>query len=247
MKRPSILIAAAAIALLAGCAGMRIPGVYRIDIQQGNVITQEQLAALERGMEKRKVRFILGTPLVADTFNQERWDYYYSLDRRGDERVQRIISVYFDADRLVRIGGDVEPALGPIKVDARKDELVAVPEGYRDQGLLASLAPDFLTGKPKRRVEPEQAPVPGRETVPLAAGQPVAVAISTEDERFLRELMADFGRGPQPIRAGGVTAAGDATVSDQDQARDEQAQEEGVLSRWARRLGPPPDISSPRD
>ena len=134
MKRFHLLSLAVAIAALSGCGVVPMPSVYRIDIQQGNVITQDQLAALERGMEKRKVRFILGTPLLADTFNQDRWDYYYSLDRRGDDRVHRVISVFFEGERLVRVGGDVQPALGPIKSDTRKDELVRVPDGYRDEG-----------------------------------------------------------------------------------------------------------------
>ena len=60
MIRLCLIAAVATAALLTGCQELRVPGVYRIDIQQGNVITQEQLAALERGMEKRKVRFLVG-------------------------------------------------------------------------------------------------------------------------------------------------------------------------------------------
>jgi outer membrane protein assembly factor BamE len=143
--------------VLAGCAEFNVPGVYRIDVQQGNVITQAQLAALESGMEKRKVRFILGTPLVTDSFNQQRWDYYYSLEKAGEERVQRIISVFFDGDLLTRIGGDVLAATGPIKLPERIDKVVTIPDGYRDEGLFASITPGFLSDKPKRRLDEEAA------------------------------------------------------------------------------------------
>ena len=53
--------------VLGACSLSELPGLYRIDIQQGNVVTQEMLAQLEPGMDKRRVRFVLGTPLVADT------------------------------------------------------------------------------------------------------------------------------------------------------------------------------------
>ncbi len=241
LRTPLTCALVAAVALLAsGCSGFRMPGIYRIDIQQGNVITQEQLAALERGMEKRKVRFILGTPLVEDAFNQDRWDYYYSFDRRGEDRVQRVISVYFQDERLVRVAGDVRAATGPIVVDTRKDELVSVPDGYRDEGLLAALTPDFLSGKPKRQPKPaaaqtpEAAPAPGQP----AAGTPAAasgeaIRITEEDERFLRDLLEGFGREDATASA----AATSAPAVSAGQGSGQATEEEGVLSRWARRLG----------
>lgn len=245
------LCAAAATALLlGGCSTPRMPGIYRIDIQQGNVITQEQLAALERGMEKRKVRFILGTPLVADAFNQNRWDYYYSLERMGEERVQRVISVFFEDERLVRVSGGVRAATGPIVVDARKDEVVPVPEGYRDDGLLASFTPDFLSRRARRQARPDAAAEPGKEQGP-ADGTPAAreIEVSAEDERYLRELLDGFGRAPRDAAPAADTAAAPPTSGQ----RDAQDGEEGLLSRWARRLGfkdeekPPPAAPGPPD
>ena len=79
--------------MLAGCA---FPGVYRIDIPQGNVITQEMVDQLRPGLNKRQVTFILGTPLIRDTFDQDRWDYLYSYQPGGGERVQERITVFFD-------------------------------------------------------------------------------------------------------------------------------------------------------
>ena len=95
------LLALAAFLAAAGCKSPSVPIVYRPDIQQGNVITQDMVDQLEPGMDKRKVRFVLGTPLVADTFNPDRWDYYYSFSEGGGDAFVRRISVYFQDDRLV--------------------------------------------------------------------------------------------------------------------------------------------------
>ncbi|MFQ6021268.1 MAG: outer membrane protein assembly factor BamE [Acidiferrobacterales bacterium] len=92
------------IAWLGGTCGI----VYRPDVQQGNVVTQEMIDQLEIGMTRRQVRFILGTPLIEDPFHAERWDYYYLFKTRKGRNEQRLLQVIFDGDRLVEIRGDVE-------------------------------------------------------------------------------------------------------------------------------------------
>ncbi len=96
MQRKAILILICL--LMGGCSigGIRLgfPGVYRIDIPQGNVITQEMVDQLQPGMTKRQVRFVMGTPLVVDTFNQERWDYLHSMESKA-AHVPRRISACF--------------------------------------------------------------------------------------------------------------------------------------------------------
>ena len=83
---------------------------YRIEIQQGNYISQEMLAQLKLGMTRDQVRYVLGTPLVTDIFHADRWDYVYYRQRPGKFE-NRKISVHFDKDgKLARIGGDVVPA-----------------------------------------------------------------------------------------------------------------------------------------
>ena len=115
MQRKAILILICL--LMGGCSigGIRLgfPGVYRIDIRQGNVITQEMVDQLQPGMTKRQVRFVMGTPLVVDTFNQERWDYLHSMEIKGSPRTQENLSLFFDKDVLVRISGDYAPSQAP--------------------------------------------------------------------------------------------------------------------------------------
>ena len=80
---------------------------HRIDIQQGNVITEVAVNQLEPGMTKREVRYILGTPLVVDPFHQNRWDYFYFFDRRGEKNIKRRITVIFEDDLMKTIEGDI--------------------------------------------------------------------------------------------------------------------------------------------
>lgn len=84
------------------------PGVYRLNIPQGNIITQEMVDQLRPGLSKRQVNFILGTPLVKDTFDQDRWDYLYSFQPGGGERVQERLTVFFENDQLTHFVGDFE-------------------------------------------------------------------------------------------------------------------------------------------
>lgn len=86
--------------------------VYRIDVLQGNVVTADALAALQPGMTRDRVKLLLGTPMIADPFHPERWDYLYS-ERHGYKlREQRQITLYFDGDRLDYLAGDVVPTPG---------------------------------------------------------------------------------------------------------------------------------------
>jgi outer membrane protein assembly factor BamE len=87
--------------------------VYTMEIQQGNYISQEAVSQLKLGMTKDQVRFVLGTPLVADIFHENRWDYVYRRQRANSRTVEeRRVSVFFEDDKLVRLEGDVMPAGG---------------------------------------------------------------------------------------------------------------------------------------
>lgn len=89
-----------------------LPGLstYRIDIQQGNVVTQDMVDKLKPGMTRQQVRFILGTPPIVDPFRQDRWDYVYYLNRGGKLAEHRRLVLLFEGDILRRIDGDVLPA-----------------------------------------------------------------------------------------------------------------------------------------
>lgn len=112
MPLSRILFAALFGTLLAACSSK--PGFikeYKIDIQQGNVLTQDMVAQLKPGQSRDQVRFLLGTPLIADIFHQRRWDYVYRFQNGQTGAVDsRQFSVFFDPEgRLERVSGDVAP------------------------------------------------------------------------------------------------------------------------------------------
>lgn len=100
MPKARLLLLALALlsAPLAGCSP------YRIDVQQGNVLTDEALTNLKVGMTKRQVRFLLGTPPITDPFHADRWDYVYSYKKgRGGDEERRRLTLYFNGDTLARV------------------------------------------------------------------------------------------------------------------------------------------------
>lgn len=80
---------------------------FKIDVRQGNYVTQDMVAQLKPGQTKEQVRYILGTPLVTDIFHADRWDYVYRFQPGRGEPLQRRLVVFFKDNRLVRVGGDV--------------------------------------------------------------------------------------------------------------------------------------------
>ncbi len=93
--------------VLTGCSGF--PGVYKIDIPQGNIVTQEMVDKLRPGMTKKQVRFVMGTPLVEDSFNADRWDYVYTLKDTDGSFTRERLTLQFTDDRLSGLGGDFRP------------------------------------------------------------------------------------------------------------------------------------------
>ena len=152
--RAAALALAAAAGVNSGCGGMprmpEIPGVYRIDIQQGNAVDREMLDQIEIGMDRRKVRFILGTPLLVDPFHQNRWDYVYSFHTGSEPAARQRVSLHFVDDRLARIEDHLAPGTLPGVVSERTRTLITVPQRRTREGLLDALVPDFL----KRGDEP---------------------------------------------------------------------------------------------
>ena len=126
MQKLLIILITGASLVLAACSSISVPGAHKIDIQQGNVITQDMVNKLKPGMDKNQVRFVLGTPPIVDVFHQERWDYVYSLQRGSKAREQRHIALFFKDDKLVRMEGDIVPSAGAHEEQAPKETTVTV-------------------------------------------------------------------------------------------------------------------------
>ena len=101
---------------LAGCEVIRpsddvlaLVTPYKVEVVQGNVVTSEQAALVKPGVTRAQVRDLLGTPLLADVFHGERWDYVFTIRRQGTEPQMRRVVVRFagDAVKSIDTGGDL--------------------------------------------------------------------------------------------------------------------------------------------
>ncbi|TWH77406.1 Beta-barrel assembly machine subunit BamE [Azomonas agilis] len=154
--------------LLAGCA-IPIPHVYKMDIQQGNVITQDMVDQLRPGMTQRQVRFIMGSPLMTDTFHPKRWDYLYSFQAGGTRRQQERISLVFGKDnQLIGLAGDFMPGVSRdqrLLGTGQATTIVNEREGQQPVQQDEAPEPGSLLDELQREIdaiEPAPVPVPER-------------------------------------------------------------------------------------
>ena len=132
-RQTMALCVTAASLLLAACSTIDDPMArairkvtpFRVEVVQGNFVSKEQVQALRVGMSRNQVKDILGTPLIASVFHSDRWDYAFTIVRKGTQPQQRQLSVYFKDDVYVRFEGDDLPS------ESEFAERIAVPEGRK--------------------------------------------------------------------------------------------------------------------
>lgn len=199
--------------LIAGCdVSSWIPTTlkpYRIDIQQGNAVTQKMAAKLKPGMTRAQVRFALGTPLVVDPFRKDRWDYVYYYEKPGAPREYRHIVVVFKGDRLERLEGDVVPSGADGKGALGIDKPVAapstgsaaskvVPSGADGKGALGTDKPVAASGAGSAASKTESA-----ATAQSAQDKPTTEEQSRKKDKPAEPAPAEeggfFGRKPSSI------------------------------------------------
>ncbi len=168
MQNTKHLLTSLTLVGLLALAGCSFPGVYKIDIQQGNVVTQDMIDQLRPGMTRRQVRFIMGNPLLVDTFHANRWDYLYSLQPGGGERQQERMSIFFnDSDQLVSLAGDFMPGV------SRDDAILGNDNGTTVTPTGETTKPAEEPAKPGSMLEDIQRDVDGVKTVPVPTQEPL--------------------------------------------------------------------------
>ncbi|HEU4593362.1 MAG TPA: outer membrane protein assembly factor BamE [Steroidobacteraceae bacterium] len=185
MKRlalSTILLAAASM-LASGC-------VYKMNIQQGNYLVADSVSQLKEGMTRSQVRFLLGTPMVPDAFDDSRWDYYYFFSSRHIKQpLKRRLTVYFQDERVQRFENqgvptktdleqlerDLKKAIADNKKHERKPSLWKRMTG-RGGEKSGSAEPQAVPAGPKTSTEAQGQqppdPVPPSEPAPAPAGTP---------------------------------------------------------------------------
>jgi len=148
------LAALGIIAALAGCSSGKWGFPYKVDVQQGNWITQEQIALLQPGMSREQVRFALGSPMLTSVLHADRWDYPYFYKPGYGKPRERKFTVWFENDRLARWQGDEQPTLQPYQLDEEGNPIEIAP------------APQAAPAAPAD--EPQAAPAETPEAQPIA-------------------------------------------------------------------------------
>lgn len=105
-----------------------LPETYRQDVPQGNEITPEMLLEIKPGLNKSQVRFVLGTPLIQDSFHKDRWDYIYVIRKEGKFIESRHLVLTFKKDILVNLTGDLIDRNEAIKVKEAEKPFGTVKE-----------------------------------------------------------------------------------------------------------------------
>ncbi len=139
MRKLLITAVCCASVISTGCSSMHIPGVYKVDVPQGNIVTQAMVDQLHTGMSKRQVNYAMGTPLVVDVFHPERWDYIYSFQQGGHKPDKHHVTLYFENDQLTRIEGDYQPHPGSASTVPAKETTVTVTPPPAKQGFFSRL------------------------------------------------------------------------------------------------------------
>jgi outer membrane protein assembly factor BamE len=188
MKRLALSIISISLgaALVSGC-------VYKMNVQQGNFLVTESVSQLKEGMTRSQVRFLLGTPMVPDAFDESRWDYYYFMNtRKLDKPLQRRLTVYFEDERVQRIenqGVPTQTDLDQLEQDLKRaieanKKNTKQPFWKRVFGKDDAAADDAAAGNESTPPPPEPTnsaeeeaqappdPVPPPNSLPAPAGMP---------------------------------------------------------------------------
>ncbi|MGK0405361.1 MAG: outer membrane protein assembly factor BamE [Oleispira sp.] len=109
-----------------------IPKVYKLTVQQGNIVTQDMIDELKVGMTKRQVAYVMGTPLIRSPYQQERWDYLYTLERRDKVVKNYQVTLFFKDELYTRLEGEVPQEEEPegqqeVLEDKKENNLLEIP------------------------------------------------------------------------------------------------------------------------
>lgn len=164
MQNTKLMLCSLTLVSLFALAGCSFPGVYKIDIQQGNVVTQDMIDQLKPGMTRKQVRFIMGNPLITDTFHANRWDYLYSIQPGGRQRYQERISLVFSGeDQLIGLAGDFVPGVSRDQAILGEDGNTSTPQIESKPQVEEPAKPGSLQEQIQREVDavkPVAVPIP---------------------------------------------------------------------------------------
>lgn len=173
------------IALACTACGTALPTIkpFKMDIQQGNVVTSKMLLQLRPGMTKSQVRYIMGTPLIQDSFHGNRWDYAYQMREQGKVIEQRRVILEFENELLAKVRGDVTPSKG------EKSAAETAPSNIGTRTINPSAKPASKSMLDKFKFWKKDETTPA-ENLPSSTEKKVAPEMAAEQETQAKELAA---------------------------------------------------------
>lgn len=110
MKSSTIVLSLLFVLFTSGC-------IYKAPVQQGNILVQKDVDEIKPGMSKRQIAIILGTPAIADPFNQDRWDYLNTFKLKGEIGKVKRLTLFFKDNKLVKTEGNYFPEKNTETID----------------------------------------------------------------------------------------------------------------------------------
>lgn len=162
------------LSLLVTACSPSLPSIkpYKMPIQQGNLVTSKMMMQLKPGMTKTQVRFVMGTPLITDSFHKDQWDYFYQMEKDGAIIEKRRVILMFEKDLLAKVKGDVIPANANANANKNEDRQEIVPikssepnpnPGQKEKSMLDRLKFWEDDDKPIEKVMPPKKELPAED------------------------------------------------------------------------------------
>jgi outer membrane protein assembly factor BamE len=167
---------------LAGCSSEKWGFPYKASVQQGNWITEEQVALLRPGMSREQVRFALGSPTLTNAFHADRWDYPYYYKPGYGKSQERKFTVWFENDKLTRWDGDKQPELQPYQLAKQNAEDSQKAAKQSEQDAARAKADAALQPAPNVSITPPSGTTgdtPGAVPSPQGAAEPTPLPAPT--------------------------------------------------------------------
>jgi len=136
MTKRSLFLALSACLSMSACSYVvdNLPGIYRLEIQQGNIIDQAMVDQLRPGMSKRQILYIMGSPMLDDYFHRNRWEYVYYEKKGNADPQEKRLALFFNNDSLAGIQGDFRPGQTPA-IQPMKQTTLELPKRNLDKTL----------------------------------------------------------------------------------------------------------------
>lgn len=185
------------IAILSASCSSTLPSFkpYHLDVQQGNVVTSKMMLQLKPGMTKSQVRYVMGTPLLQDSFHQDRWDYLYQMNKGGQVIERRRVILEFGNDGLAKVRGDVIHAGSPGAENVPLATIDDVKTAKSDKTLLAEDAKASWTDRFKFWKDDEKT-----EAAKLEAAKAEKLAVKEEAKKSWLDSFK-FWESDKPVAA----------------------------------------------